>query len=450
MISIKPFRAIRYNPAKVKNLSRVVSPPYDIIPAQMQEGLYRTHPNNIVRLILGKQKKSDSINDNRYTRAKEFFETWLKTRVMIRDDEKAIYIYSQIYPAFGGMSQRRVRTPGGLHREGKRIIDMAGFIGLMGLDEGKGARVLPHENTLASPKTDRMNLMRQVRANLSPILVLYEDRGHKIRNILKEVRGRNDKKIIDFEFDNVRHRVWRLDDKYAIKKIEGLMAAKDIFIADGHHRYEVARDYYLGLQDEPVPREVKDSSKYMMAYFVESDEAMLTILPAHRLIKDAGHLSKEDAIKRLDEFFVIRKRPGFKTLMSELGRMADMRVFGIYLGKGNFYILKLRDTRYSDRVIRGKSKDWKRLDVSILHQFILQHVLGIRDEDDNVEFFKNPADAVRLVDKLGYEMAFFLNPTKVSQVKRIAKLGERMPRKATYFYPKPLSGLVIHKFEDER
>ncbi|MDP2912618.1 MAG: DUF1015 domain-containing protein [Candidatus Omnitrophota bacterium] len=432
MISIKPFRAIRYNPAKVKDLSRVVSPPYDIIPARMQEGLYRTHPNNIVRLILGKQKKSDSINDNRYTRAKGFFETWLKARVMIRDDEKAMYIYSQIY------------------REGKRIIDMAGFIGLMGLDTGKGASVLPHENTLASPKTDRMNLMRQVRANLSPILVLYEDRGRKVKNILKEVRGRKDKKIIDFEFDNVRHRVWRLDDKYAINKIEGLMAAKDIFIADGHHRYEVARDYSLGLQDEPVPREVKDSSKYMMAYFVESDEAMLTILPAHRLIKDAGRLSKEDAINRLDEFFVIRKMPGLKTLMSELGRMADKRVFGIYLGKGNFYILKLRDAGYSDRVIRGKSKDWKRLDVSILHQFILQHVLGIRDEDDNVEFFKNPADAVRLVDNLGYKMAFFLNPTKVSQVKRIAKLGEKMPRKATYFYPKPLSGLVIHKFEDER
>lgn len=416
MPSIKPFKAVIYNKGKIRDISKVVAPPYDVIPKHMQEGLYRSHPDNVVRLILGKIKKSDDQDDNRYTRARAFFDAWLKDNVMIRDDRDAIYIYSQRYKA------------------GRKTMEQVGFIGLMEIEKDSHTKVLPHENTLHAPKVDRLNLMRSVRANLSPIFVLYEDGLHKIVNIMNEFRKRA-KPFIDINFDKVRHRVWRLDDAEKINDIRMSMKDKDIFIADGHHRYEVAREY---------AKEAGDA-QYLMVYFVESDENMLTILPTHRAVKDMGNLAKKDIEEKLSEHFFVSKVRSLKALMSALPHLSGSHTFGLYSGKGKFYVAKLKNTQASDAVIKGKPTDWKRLDVSILHLFVMQHILKIRDEDDNVEFFKDPQDAVRSVDTGKSKIAFFLNPTKVAQVKSIAKLGEKMPRKSTYFYPKPLSGLVINK-----
>ena len=132
--------------------------------------------------------------------------------------------------------------------------------------------------------------------------------------------------------------------------------------------------------------------------------------------------------------------------MLRLSALSKSHAFGAYLGKGKFYILRLKDISASDKAIKDKPEDWKHLDVSILHLFIFQHILGIKDVDENIEFSKSMVETAKCVDSGKFKAAFFLNPTKVSQVKRIAKLGERMPRKSTYFYPKQLSGLVINKF----
>ena len=418
MPQVKPFKAIVYNQDKIRKLSKVVAPPYDVIPQDMQDQLYRSSPYNVVRLILGKIKRGDDANDNRYTRAQKFLADWLRKGVMVKDKSDAIYIYSQTYKKDG------------------KSVEQIGFLALMGLDRRSGRKVLPHENTLAAPKTDRLNLIRSVKANLCPIFVLYDDNGHEIVNILRTT-GRSKRPFIDIYFGNVRHKVWALNDRPAIKKIKKLMRNKDIFIADGHHRYEVACTYAAETQ--------KKSSKYLMVYFVESDEDMLTILPAHRVVKDIGGLSKEEIIKRLEQFFYIERVSGINKLMSKLSGMRKAHGFGMYLGKDGFYNLGLKDAAESDAIIKSKPGEWKRLDVSILHLFIMQHLLGVSDEDDNIDFLKDPYDAVRAVDGNKGRIAFFLNPTEVSQIKRIARLGEKMPRKATYFYPKPLSGLVINK-----
>ena len=251
--------------------------------------------------------------------------------------------------------------------------------------------------------------------------------------------------LIDIAAEGVRHRVWRLADTRVIRKIEAFMARKDIFIADGHHRYEVARTYALEVRDKSNDALLKRNARFMMAYFVESDERILTILPAHRLIKDIGTLKRDEIKKRLSKFFYMERSPNVKSLIPRLRGLSPSHAFGMYTGVDDFCILKLKSTACSDRFIVNNSRAWKRLDVTILHLFILEYALGIRDEDDNVEFAKDVKDVVRLVDSGEFKLAFFLNPTRVSQVKRIANLGERMPRKATYFYPKPLSGLVINK-----
>lgn len=427
MAFITPFKAVRYNKDKIKDLSLVTAPPYDIISPKMQDELYHINPYNIIRLILGKIKKDDSRKENRYTRARRFFDAWLKAGVMTRDASPAIYIYSQVY------------------KEGRRPVTRTGFIGLMDLDIDKDARVLPHENTLAAPKRDRLSLMREVNANLSPIFVLYEDIRHGIVKTMKAFSAKN-RPIININIDGVSHIVWKMDDVRHIDKISAMMENKEIFIADGHHRFETARNYSIEIQDDKdIPDDVKRDSRYMMVYFVESDDRVLSILPAHRLIKDAGDLTGRDILDRLNRSFSVKRVSALNKLMSGLESLSGLHAFGMYMD-GGFYILKLNKLKDSDSAIGDRPMDWKRLDVSILHRFILQHVLGIRDEDDNIDFTKNPKEAVSLVDKNKFRIAFFLNPTKVSQVKRIAKLGERMPRKATYFYPKPLSGLFINKF----
>jgi uncharacterized protein (DUF1015 family) len=424
---IKPFRGVVYNTKKIRNLASVVAPPYDVISKKQQESLYRANPYNIVRLELGKIKSSDDQADNRYTRAKRFFESWLADGTMIRDGKEAFYIYSQQYKQSG------------------KTIERFGFMGLMGLDPNENKKVLPHENTLAAPKVDRLDLMRSVRANLSPIYVLYDDAGDKIARILKNACRRT-KPFMDIYFEGIRSRTWRLDDPKAIGNIERLILKKDVFIADGHHRYEVARMYSEELDRKGVPDAVKESSRSLMVYFVASDEKMLTVLPAHRLPRDIGRLTKDEIMKRLEPYFHIREVAGLKAVMATIARLKEKHAFGMYAGGGKFAVLVLKDVKESDSVMKDKPKDWKRLDVAILHRFIFQHLLGIKDSDENIEFVKSPEETAKLVDKGAFKVAFFLNPTEVEQVKRIAKLGEKMPRKATYFYPKPISGVVINKF----
>lgn len=427
MPTVKPFNGVRYNPAKIKDFGKVVCPPYDIISEKMQDELYRKHANNLVRIEFGKISKSDTESDNRYTRARDFFDAWLKDGTLIRDAKRSFYIYSQTY------------------KEGSRTIERVGFVGLMGLDMEKGEKVLPHENTLLAPKLDRIALIRTVHANVSPIFALYEDSMHKIARLLKKA-CKAGKPVADMTENGIRHRVWTLNDQKSIEVIEDFMRHKDIFIADGHHRFEVSRSYAQETAgDKNASAELKRNARSVMIYFVELDERMLTVLPAHRLIRDIGTLSKSDIEEKLKKFFRVEKAAGLKTLMKKLDSAKKGCVFGMYMDK-TFYILKLKDPRISDSFIKDKPKDWKRLDVSILHLFVLKHVLGINDSDENVEFVKDPEETVDIIDSARCKLAFFLNPTKVAQVKKIARIGEKMPRKATYFYPKPLTGFIINKF----
>lgn len=414
--TVKPFKAIRYNTKKIHNLSSVVAPPYDVIPKKMQDELYRKSPHNIVRLILNKITPKDTEEYNRYTRSKKIFDAWLDEKILTRDDADSFYIYSQKY------------------KQGSKNIEQIGFIGLMSLEMDGNDKVLPHENTLAAPKQDRLSLICAVKANLSPIFILHDYKD--VTKLLKGFRAKNEA-VINIKCEGVHHIVWKLSDPKIINAIKARIDTKNLFIADGHHRYEVAKIY--------AREAVGENSKYMMVYFVEADEKMLTVLPTHRLIKDLGNIKKDDIIDKLKKFFYIEKATHLKGMMLKLKKLADKHAFGMCLGKSSFYILTLKSIKTSDDAIKDKPNEWKRLDVSILHLFIFQHILGISDTDDNIEFVKDPLETVKAVNSGKSEAAFFLNPTKVSEVKEIARLGERMPRKSTYFYPKPLSGLVINK-----
>jgi len=425
MAQIKPLKGYRYNPEKV-NISNVVAPPYDVISPSMQERFYAKDKHNIVRLILGKEEIKDTGTHNKYTRAKKFLNNWINKKVFKKDKKFSIYIYTQQY----------------LHKSKKRT--RIGFIALMKIEDPKKSGILPHEYTLDKPKADRMNLIKTTKANLSPIFSLFQDKENKINHLLK-LYIKSETPLFSVDAEGVLHKVWQLDKKALIQKIRWHMLEKKIFIADGHHRYEVALSYRNSLRNSPPNK----NAKYVMMYFSNlSERGNLTILSTHRVVRNIGRITDKVLIKRLTNHFNITKMKNIAGCIDRLERAPRNRnTFGMYKGGNTFYLVTLKKKFSLKKLINSKKTySLKRLDVTILHDLIMSKLLCVKKPENNIKYIHNEKDAVKLVQKGEYEVAFFLKPTRVTDMKNVAEKGEMMPQKSTYFYPKLLTGLVINKF----
>lgn len=426
MTSIKPFKAICYNRETIKNLSKVVTPPYDVIPPRDQARYYRTHPYNFIRLILGKDTPKDTKTDNRYTRAKRFFEGWLKEGVLVKEAQPSIYIYDQEYSDKG------------------KNMSRLGFISLAKLEEDRTKGFLPHERTFSGPKADRFKLIKQVRANLSPIFSVIFDDNKRISRILKDfIKTHNP--IIDMEFEGTRNKLWRISDARTAKRLSRLMRSKQALIADGHHRYEVALAFRRAMR-----RAGASSPKaydYVMMYFAISDAGDITILPTHRMVSGISSDTFRKNMDKIREFFDIIYAPDRDRMFSFMETKGP-HVIGLYLGGKKYLCLSLKGKAAHTLIRSRRSARWRSLDVVILHKLILERVFGLkgRAAEEAINFTRDPKVAFRWVNSGRKRAAFFLNPPALEDIKGVAKSNERMPHKTTYFYPKPLSGLVINKF----
>jgi len=426
MAEVKPFKGILYNTKKVgDDSSSVYAPPYDVIPPSMRDELYEKNEYNVIRLILGKDHEGDNEKDNKYTRANEHLAEWMKEGVLVKDEGDAFYVYAQEYQAHG--------------RKCRRI----GFIGLMEIEDPEKKKIFPHEHTLAAPKEDRMNLMKQVKGNLSPIFTLYPDSGGAITEILEKTAS-SDTPLVDIQIGQEGHKLWRLRDKSAQEKISSLMEGKKIFIADGHHRYEVARKYRDMMRQQPG---YDGSADHIMMYFTDMEVSdNLTIMGTHRVIKDM-ELADDEIARRLEEYFHITRYQNMEDLISHLDeKSGKSHAFGFFGGKGYLFIELKNESDIEKLILDEKSLEWKKLDVSILHAAIFKRLLDVKNEEGNVKYVRDPEEAVSLVRNSGYKGAFFLNPTRVEQLKAVAESGDMMPQKSTYFYPKLLSGLALNRF----
>lgn len=426
MAHIKPFRGIIYNQAKIGNPINVVTPPYDIISEKMQSHFYNLGPHNIIRLILGKATKSDNTNNNKYTRAGRFLKSWLKKGILIKDKKSSIYAYKQTY-LYGG--KKRVRT---------------GFITLMKIEDPLKSRILPHEYTLEKPKIDRLHLIKKVKANLSPIFSLYYEKGFAISKLLKK-SIKKISPIVSVNLEGVTHQLWRLSESKTIRFIKNGMRKKKIFIADGHHRYEVALTYKKIMSKK---RGYNKNIDYVMMYFTNLRESgNVTILSTHRLLKNIGSLNKKEILKKLGGSFEISIFRDLDRLLGALAKDKKRPHFGMHIGGRIYFLLALKRNISVSKVIKSeKSSHWKRLDVTILHNFILKDLLSLKDSEDNIKYVRDPKHVIKLIESGRYKIAFFLNPTKIHQVKEVAERKDMMPQKSTYFYPKLLTGLLINKF----
>ncbi len=421
MATIEAFKGIHYNPETIEDISKVVCPPYDIIDAEGQEECYQRHPYNIIRLILGKDFAGDTPEESKYTRAAVYIEDWFRRSVLIQDIEPSIYLYEQVFSIDSGKKKR------------------IGFIALMRLEgEGEGKYIYPHEHTHAAPKEDRLQLTKSVEANLSPIFTVFSDPDAVFKGVFTEIAGGQAPFLEARESKGVENRVWRLASGAAVDKVKALLSDKQIFIADGHHRYEVAK-MFRDHKRKSDPANFKESYNYIMTYFTPLEDDGLCIMPTHRIVKN----TKVNPLD-LNQCFTVRELPSADVLSKEMKeKEGQVGVFGLYCNK-QFYLLKLSDKRECNRSVKEGPKEFKNLDVAILHQVIFDKLLKINPAQ--VGYEANLDQAIRRVSEAGTDALFILNPTKIDQIRSIALSGEMMPQKSTYFYPKLLSGLVIHKF----
>jgi uncharacterized protein (DUF1015 family) len=453
MAVIVPFRGISYNPQMIRDLSKVVAPPYDVISPQEQDALYQRHPQNVVRLILNKETSQDNPQDNRYTRSAALYSAWQKEKILVRAPKPQYYFLQEEFSPSILPAGQTVSTSGTIVRHG--------FIGLIQLEEYSAKVVLPHEKTQTKPRADRLALMEACQANFSQIYSLYEDKKGDMAPIYHRVfsSGRPSMEATDGE--GVRRKVWMVSDPGILKQVREIMKPKEIYIADGHHRYETALAY-REKQREKFPKGTgRETYNFTMMYFAAMEDPGVFILPTHRVVSNLENFEATSFLGQLQRDFMVEafefhegnEKVVRDRLLQQLGfRPEKERVLGMLMkGRKTYYLLTLNDYRAIKRIEPNIAPSLEALDVNLLHIPILQKRLNIGAQDlaasKKVAYFKDPGEAAAAVQSGEGQIAFFLNPTRTYQVRDVSLAGETMPSKSTFFYPKLLSGLVINPLD---
>jgi uncharacterized protein (DUF1015 family) len=414
MAKVFPFRSLRYASDKVP-IEKVVTQPYDKISKEMQDRYYALHPNNIIRIILGKSTPEDSPSNNVYTRAAGYLKEWRANGILEQLRAPAFFVYYQRFTV-PGTEEVRVRK---------------GFVGAGQLEDYKNKIVFPHERTLTGPKKDRLELLRHTRTQFEQIFMLYDDPEEEIDDRLDEIARRKPDIQIDDEY-GVQHSVWIVSDPQSVEFIQQHIGDKKLIIADGHHRYETA----LGFREEMHGG--KGSDRIPMTFF-NIHSPGLTILPTHRVLANLRNFDAKSFLAKASEFFdLVNSNDG------------DGVTIGVF-ADGKETLLRLKPSLNLAGLMPDLSANQRKLDVVILHRLIIERCLGISEEavkkESYITYVRGREQAVEMVREGKAQVAFLLNPTRLDQMRDIAYEGNVMPQKSTDFYPKVLSGLTMYPLE---
>lgn len=454
MAHIIPFRALRYDPVRVA-IPDVVTQPYDKITPEMREAYYAASPHNLVRIILGKQQANDHSADNPYSRAAGFFHEWRRQGIFLQDDEPSIYVYHQ-----------RFTPPGG-----SQEMERRGFIALGQLEDYSAEVVFRHEQTLAKPKADRLELLRATRAHFGQLFMLYSDPGAEIEGLLSPDRD-PDMEIRDAY--GVLHHVWRVSDAGLINLVRGKMRDKKLIIADGHHRYETALNYRNERRAaEAILRQAETGRQpasanssgiltapveaapyeHVMMTFINMESPGLVVLPTHRVVHGLPEFSADALRESARSYFSVEEvDPSIdagraQIILREAGRMGTA-LLGV---TANRAFLFDRPKVGDPGLFPGWSLRQQALDVVQLHKMLLENALGLSQESirdqQNIRYIRDAGDALNQVRRGEANIAFLMNPVSMRQVRDVAFAGEVLPQKSTDFYPKLLSGLTIYALD---
>ncbi len=421
MAIISPLRGIRYNTDIIKDLAKVITPPYDVIDRDKQQFLYDLSEYNHIRLEYGRENDTDNSEDNRYTRAAITFKNWQEQDVLVADTSPVMYWYEQQFTWEG------------------REYAREGLITTLQVEPFETKTVLPHEETLSGPKEDRLQLMRHCRANFSPIFGLYPDRDNLIDKEITPLK--EEPPLMEFsDMDNQMHRVWIIKDSKTLHRLAGIFKPWQIILADGHHRYETALAY-----SREQARNGNNGFNRALFIMVNLYSPGLLILPTHRIVHNLKSF-------RADEFRAGLQNANFKVIDHSAADTENLNAFLNSLreeGRGKGTLGMCLGQRLYLLVPEHVSDISERMDADILRYLILEKQLGLSAEDIKqgrvLTYTRRETEALNQVTENKAQMSFFLNPPSLQNVMDTVQQGKRMPQKSTYFYPKMVSGLVINE-----
>ncbi|MBW2367888.1 MAG: DUF1015 domain-containing protein [Deltaproteobacteria bacterium] len=437
MAQISPFRGIHYNSDRIDNLSNVMTPPYDVISSAEQQAFYDRDPNNTIRLVLNKTRDRDTRTDNRYTRAAGHFNEWMTSGVLIRNETPALFVTTIDF------------------KVNETAYTRYGLIAKVGLEPFEKRVILPHERTFSKVRNDRLELMKACHANFCPVFTLFPDSGEildQFRATVADYPPESD--IIDDK--GHRHRLWRIGNPEIIDAMTQAFSPKQLFIADGHHRYETALNYRNWLAETDPEFNDAHPGNGIMMYLCSMSDPGLTILPAHRLLTQVEYARLSGLLPQASEFFDI------ETFLCNNGAPAEIRsqmeadrtrtTMGVHMkNDANFYLMRLRPG-IMDRLFGEDIPEVLRhLDVTVLTRLIFMEILGFDearlDDETAIAYTSIDAQAIESVKSGKCDVAFILNPTGIDQVQNVSNEGMTMPRKSTYFYPKVITGQVLNRLK---
>jgi uncharacterized protein (DUF1015 family) len=433
MADVQPLHGIRYNSEITGTLEQLICPPYDVISEEAQTNYSAHNPYNIIRLELGMDEAGDSSLNNRYTRAAATFAEWRLSSILRQEAAPSYYLYQQL---FTHNSHTYTRTS---------------LLARVRLETWSSRIVLPHEHTLAKPKDDRLKLLRACVTNLSPIMSLYDDPQGRIRKLLSSYAETAEVQITD-EI-NETHRLHPVTNEKHIALIQNFFSERQLYIADGHHRYETALNYREEVKAMHRKLHPNDAANFVLMALTDVDDPGMVVLPTHRLIFGLHH----DALKKLTKEYLARYFTVYEpaeaevssdALLENLALMGESQPSFALHTAHHTWLLRLNDTGKARMRESGHSSAWNNLDVAIAHTLILEDMLGLNAEDmaaeTHIQYTRDAQKAVEAVKTSEVQASLILNATRVRQICDVAIADDRMPQKSTYFYPKLVTGLVMN------
>jgi len=446
MPEVLPFRGIRYAASRPAALSRLIAPPYDVISPQSRDELALRSPHNAVHIILDRERPGDGATDNKYLRAARAFAAWMEDGTLRQDPVPALYPIEQSFTGPDG--RPRVRL---------------GLVVACRLHAYAEGLVLPHEKTLKGPKVDRLELVRQVQANLSPILALYEDERAEGQRALEAALSETPEAVAEaLSDDGTRHRLWRITAPEFVLPLRRILAEKKILIADGHHRYESALAYRDLVDRERPGLPARAGHRYIMMTLCSMSDPGLFIYPIHRLVRGLKDFRPERFFESVARYFSVetlqedlRRPAGRAWAVSKLAehRGKSTTFLLITSGDAKGRIITLRDEANLSGLPLPTSTTLRDLDVTVLNCIILQHLLGLspaaQETEGLVDYAMDVGEVVSRTLSGAWQLGFLVNPTPMWQVQAVAETAETMPDNSTFFYPKLATGLVMRRIHEE-
>ncbi|MEO7260984.1 MAG: DUF1015 domain-containing protein [Jatrophihabitantaceae bacterium] len=412
-LSLAPFRATRFA-AEADSLGRQLSPPYDVISDTDRAALIEASPTNVVRLILPEQDEARVGDGDRYAGAKAVLQDWLSQGVLAVDDEAALFVYE--------MST----TEGSVTR---------GLLGAVELRDPEDGVILPHENTMAGPVSDRLALMSATEANLEPIFLVY-DGGGAASELVASVTDQEPTSSASTP-DGVRHRLWAITDPAAHAAVAADLAGRRALIADGHHRYATYRQLQADHHGKPGPWDRG------LTLLVDTSSYGPQVHPIHRVVALGWTriLELTEAAAEVSEPMSV---PAAEKLLAQTDG------FAIALAHDEEAVIVSGLSADIRRQALGTAADTAlgELDITVLHHVLVEHVWQLSDTVDNVGYAHSVSEALAEALHTGHT-AVLVRATPVQAVAAVAAAGKRMPRKSTLFTPKPASGVVLRRFADQ-